>query len=133
MMHSLSKRVLLLQLLARDFPYFEEYVHWLMICLVKFCIIYYIINWYFSKLSSFHTSTETWMWWCIPLTTALRKQKREDLFEFQTSLVYMESSRTARSTVRPWRGGGPAPWKQLWRQWETHMYTLYFFRNTRLW
>jgi hypothetical protein len=35
-------------------------------------------------------------WWCSPLIPALRRQKQADLCEFESSLVYRVSSRTAR-------------------------------------
>ena len=35
-------------------------------------------------------------WWHTPLTPAFRRQKQEDLSEFEVSLVYRVSSRTAR-------------------------------------
>jgi hypothetical protein len=36
-----------------------------------------------------------------PLVLALWREKQEDLFEFEASLVYKVSSRTARATQRP--------------------------------
>ena len=36
----------------------------------------------------------------MPLMLALEKQKQEDLSEFEASLVYRASSRTARATQR---------------------------------
>ena len=41
-----------------------------------------------------------WPWWCTPLIPALSKQRKVDLCEFETSLVYRASSRTARATQR---------------------------------
>ena len=40
------------------------------------------------------------MVWRIPLNPTLRRQKKADLFEFEVSLVYIASSRTARATYR---------------------------------
>jgi hypothetical protein len=36
-------------------------------------------------------------WWYMPLIPALERQKQVDLWEFETSLVYRTSSRTARA------------------------------------
>jgi hypothetical protein len=36
----------------------------------------------------------------MPLTPALGRQRQEEFYEFQASLVYMESSRTVRATHR---------------------------------
>ena len=36
----------------------------------------------------------------MPLISALRRQRQEDLCEFKASLVYTMSSRTARATER---------------------------------
>ena len=36
----------------------------------------------------------------MPLLPAIRRQKQMDLFEFETSLVYRVSSKTARTTQR---------------------------------
>jgi hypothetical protein len=36
----------------------------------------------------------------MPLIPALRRQRQEDLCEFQASLVYRDNSRTARITQR---------------------------------
>jgi hypothetical protein len=38
-------------------------------------------------------------WSCTPLIPAFRKQKQADLWEFQASLVYRASSRTARKEI----------------------------------
>jgi hypothetical protein len=39
------------------------------------------------------------MWWCIPLIPALRRQTEAvQLPEFEVTLVYRVSSRTARAT-----------------------------------
>ena len=39
-------------------------------------------------------------WWCTPLIPALGKQRQVDLCEFEASLVYRASSRTARAIQR---------------------------------
>jgi hypothetical protein len=39
-------------------------------------------------------------WWPMPLISALRRQRQVDLIEFEASLVYRVSSRTARATQR---------------------------------
>jgi len=36
----------------------------------------------------------------MPLISALREQRQEDLYEFEANLVYRASSRTARATQR---------------------------------
>jgi hypothetical protein len=42
-----------------------------------------------------------WWWWCTPLIPALRRQSRgRRISEFEASLVYRVSSRTARATQR---------------------------------
>jgi hypothetical protein len=40
------------------------------------------------------------VWWCMFLILALRRQRQEDFCEFKTSLIYRESSGTARDTQR---------------------------------
>lgn len=50
---------------------------------------------------SIHSKTIIWqnyVWWSMPLNPALRKKRRVDLYEFQASLVYIASLRTARTT-----------------------------------
>jgi hypothetical protein len=37
-----------------------------------------------------------WGWWLMSLTPALRRQRQEDLCDFEASLVYRASSRTAQ-------------------------------------
>jgi hypothetical protein len=39
-------------------------------------------------------------WWCMPLIPVLKRQRKEDLCEFKSSLVYRASSRIARATQR---------------------------------
>ena len=46
----------------------------------------YIIRSYFGEA-----------WWCMPLISALRRQKQADFFKFKASLVYNMSSRAARA------------------------------------
>lgn len=41
------------------------------------------------------------MWWCTPLTPALRREGQGEIYEIEASLVHIVSSRTARNTVRP--------------------------------
>ena len=38
------------------------------------------------------------LWWLMPVISALGRQRQEDLSEFEASLVYKVSSRTARAT-----------------------------------
>jgi hypothetical protein len=38
-----------------------------------------------------------WAWWHMPLIPALRRQRQTDLHEFEASLDYRASSRTARA------------------------------------
>lgn len=40
---------------------------------------------------------ELGVWWCIPLTLALGKQRREDLCEIEASAVYTANARPART------------------------------------
>ena len=41
-----------------------------------------------------------WLWWRMPLFPGLGRQRQADLCEFEASLVYRMSSRTARTTQR---------------------------------
>jgi hypothetical protein len=40
------------------------------------------------------------VWWHTPLAPALGRQRQMDLLEFEASLAYKASSRTARATQR---------------------------------
>ena len=52
-------------------------------------------------------------WWRTPLIPALGKQRQEDLCEFEDSLVYRVSFRTARATQRnPVSSPHPTPQKE---------------------
>jgi hypothetical protein len=42
----------------------------------------------------------SWAWWCTPIFPALGRQRQEDLCEFEASLDYIVSSRTARATFK---------------------------------
>jgi hypothetical protein len=44
--------------------------------------------------------THSWMLRCTPLIPALRRQRQVDLCEFEASLVYKVSTRTAMATQR---------------------------------
>lgn len=37
------------------------------------------------------------MWWHLPLILAFRRQRQEDLYDFEVSLVYIMSSGTAKA------------------------------------
>lgn len=39
-------------------------------------------------------------WWYTPLVPALGRQKQADIYEFEASLVYRPSSKTAKDTQR---------------------------------
>ena len=47
-----------------------------------------------EDLSSFSKSQ---VWWCVPLISALRQQRKVDFSEFRASLVSTLSSRPARA------------------------------------
>jgi hypothetical protein len=40
------------------------------------------------------------LWWCMPLIPALGKQRQADLCKFETSLIYRESSRIVKATLK---------------------------------
>ena len=46
------------------------------------------------------TNTSGAWWWHTPLVPALRRQRQENLCEFEASLAYKASSRTARTTQK---------------------------------
>jgi hypothetical protein len=48
------------------------------------------------------------VWWYMPLILALDRQRQEDLCEFKSSLIYIASSNTARTTLE-----GPCLKKQM--------------------
>lgn len=39
-------------------------------------------------------------WWCMPLISAVRRQKQENLYEFKASLVYIPRPKTPRATEK---------------------------------
>lgn len=72
---------------------------------------------------------ERWAWRCMPLTLVLRCQRQENLCEFEASLVYIVSSRTAWTWYRDpvsnkqtkkalWREAGEVVSQQIsqWKQ-----------------
>ena len=42
---------------------------------------------------SWKSSFPSWVWWCAPLDSVLRRQKHVDFYEFEVSLAYIESSK----------------------------------------
>lgn len=38
-----------------------------------------------------------WVWWCTPLTPALRREGQGEIYEIEASLVHIVSSRTSRT------------------------------------
>jgi hypothetical protein len=54
---------------------------------------------YSSGFVDYQNSVLNWAWWCTPLIPALRGRGRR-ISEFEASLVYRVSSRTARATQR---------------------------------
>ena len=56
---------------------------------------------------AFKKDKSSQVWWHMPLIPALSRQRQEDLYEFEASLIYKVSSRIARATQRGGgRGGG---------------------------
>ena len=57
--------------------------------------------------------------WCMPLITALWRQKQNDLCEFEDSLVYKASSRMARIATQrnPVLKNQPNKDDSVWREW----------------
>jgi hypothetical protein len=51
-----------------------------------------------NRVNCPHNLTE--LEWRTPLTPALERQRQPDLWEFEASLVYRVSTRTARATQR---------------------------------
>lgn len=45
---------------------------------------------------NFRNGLEPWQWWGIPLIPTLKRQRQADHCEFEDSLVYKMSSKTAR-------------------------------------
>ena len=43
-----------------------------------------------------HNRGRNGVWWCTPLTPALRRQKQVDLCEIEASQIYIGSPRTAK-------------------------------------
>jgi hypothetical protein len=54
----------------------------------------------------------TIQWRCTPLIPALRRQRQVELYEFEASLVYTESSRTAMGYIEPSLEFSPIPKQQ---------------------
>lgn len=63
--------------------------------LFQFLSFHYLFG-FFSRL------IKGWMWWCTPLTPAHRRQRQEDLSEFEPTLVYSESQDSQSSILRSW-------------------------------
>ena len=51
--------------------------------------------------NKFKTMSVCWAWWCMPVISALRRQRQVDFcIQFKVILVYKVSSRTARAIQR---------------------------------
>lgn len=63
----------------------------------------------FAQLSPFNCEHLTGSSWCIPLVPELEEQRWTDLFEFEATLTYTVSFRTAkdRATEIPYLSGVP--------------------------
>ena len=59
-------------------------------------------------------------WWCTPLIPALGRQRKEDLCEFEASLVYRLSSKTARTVKKR----NPVSIKQTKLTWIVYIVSL---------
>ena len=55
---------------------------------------------FFSSIRNPLKIRSGWQWWCTPLIPELGRQRQEDLYEFEASLVHRESLMTARTTQR---------------------------------
>ena len=55
----------------------------------------------FYILTHHNQSVLGWVWWHMPLISALGRQKQMDLCVFEASLVYVVSSRPGKLIVRP--------------------------------
>lgn len=64
-----------------------------------------------------------WQWWRTPLNLVLRRQ-RHVIFEVKASLVYRESSRTARATQ------GIPVWKPTWSHFLPGLCALFLMSGT---
>jgi hypothetical protein len=62
----------------------------------------YYVNYFFPQTLyiSFLRKKKVIRQWCVPLIPALGRQRRVDLCEFEASLVFIVSSRTAKAIQR---------------------------------
>jgi hypothetical protein len=68
-----------------------------------------------SLRQEIETRTQSKGWWRTPLIPALWKQRQADLCEFEASLIYRVSSRTARrNPVQKKRWGGGRKKERKW-------------------